>query len=244
MKVPSDIYARYLMRAITLMVVGCACMTGGCATHNAELKQEIEVLLKQTMAEVKSETRRMDADMEQIRSEVMQLRSEVGHVDAKVGRVETQVGRIGSDVTLLQTDAEKSDASLVDLAVRVNQLDRRVGKTDNPAAQHDGRIPQASEAVAPPAAPSETASVVAPGRIEMSKQLQHGMSEQDVIRLFGNPHGIEKVLDSIYWYYGDGELQGEYVRFDAKNGKVNGWSIVSPPDFQLDLRTTQGGHVR
>lgn len=243
MKAPSDTYAHYLVKAMTLVVVGCI-VIGGCTTNKAELKQEIEVLLKQTMDEVRSETRRMDADMEQIRSEVVRLRSEVGHVDAKVGRVETQVSRIGSDVTLLQADAEKSDASLVDLAVHVNQLDRRVGKTDKPAAQNGERVARASEAVAPPPVAAETAPPVAPGRIETSKVLQYGMSEQDVMRLFGNPHGIEKVLDSVYWYYGDGELQGEYVRFDATNGKVNGWSTFSPPNFQLDLRTTQGGHVR
>jgi hypothetical protein len=70
------------------------------------------------------------------------------------------------------------------------------------------------------------------------------MSQQEVLRLFGNPREIERVLDSVYWYYGDGKLKGEYVRFDATTGQVNGWSPYSPQHFQLDLRTTQEGLVR
>jgi hypothetical protein len=34
------------------------------------------------------------------------------------------------------------------------------------------------------------------------------------------------------------------VRFDATTGSVNGWSTFSPRHFEIDLRTTQGGHVR
>jgi outer membrane protein assembly factor BamE (lipoprotein component of BamABCDE complex) len=73
--------------------------------------------------------------------------------------------------------------------------------------------------------------------------LKHGMTQQDVLRTFGSPHGQEQILDSVYWYYADGELKGQYVRFDATTRSVNGWSTFAPA-FQLDLQTTQGGHVR
>lgn len=46
-------------------------------------------------------------------------------------------------------------------------------------------------------------------------------------------------MDSVYWYYADGELKGQYVRFDATTRFVNGWSTFVPA-FQLDLQTTQG----
>ena len=52
------------------------------------------------------------------------------------------------------------------------------------------------------------------------------------------PHSMEKILDSVYWYYADGELKGQYVRFDATTGYVNGWSSFSPQPFQIDLRAT------
>jgi septal ring factor EnvC (AmiA/AmiB activator) len=238
MNTSSDTSRHRLKSVMILAVVGCL-GAGGCTTHKAELRQEIEVLLKQTMEEVRQETRRMDAEMEQIRSEVGRLRSDVGHVDAKVGRLETNVKHVTSEVTLLQTDAEKSDASLADLVVRVNQMDRRVGKADKPVTQNGERVARAAEVVAPPPNPPLATAPAAPERIEASKALKQGMSEQDVLRLFGNPHGIEKVLDSVYWYYGDGDLQGEYVKFDAKSGKVSGWSTFSPQHIQLDLRTTQ-----
>ena len=64
------------------------------------------------------------------------------------------------------------------------------------------------------------------------------MSQQEILRLFGNPHSMEKILDSVYWYYADGELKGQYVRFDATTGYVNGWSSFSPQPFQIDLRAT------
>ena len=43
-----------------------------------------------------------------------------------------------------------------------------------------------------------------------------------------------EILDSVYWYYADGELKGWYVRFDATTGYVNGWSTFSPKPFQID----------
>jgi hypothetical protein len=64
------------------------------------------------------------------------------------------------------------------------------------------------------------------------------MNEQEVIRLFGYPHGKERVLDSLYWYYADGALTGQYVRFDATTGYVNGWSTMSPQQIQLNFQTS------
>jgi hypothetical protein len=186
----------------------------------------------------------MDSEVAQIRSEVVQLRSEVGQVDSKVGRLGAEVGQLGSELALMQTDVQKNDASLVDLAIRVNQLDRRMARGDQPSAENGERASRTPEAAGrqpnPPVAPASLSSQ----RADTAKALKHGMSQRDVLRLFGNPHGIEKVVDSVYWYYGDGELKGEYIRFDARSGQVNGWSIFSPQNFQLDLRTTQGGHVR
>jgi septal ring factor EnvC (AmiA/AmiB activator) len=257
-------HRHHLVRAATLVVLGCAWMSG-CATKTSELKQEIEVLLKQTVDQVRQETNRMDTEIAQIRSEVVQLRSDVGRVDSRVGRLKSDVRQLGSEVNLLQTDVQKNDTSLVDLAVRVNQLDRRVAKSDksaSPNGEHTSRPSEIAGAqpnspVAAAAVPSEraepagaqpnppvAAAAVSSERAEPVKGLKQGMSQQDVLRLLGNPHEIERVLDSVYWYYGDGELQGGYVRFDATSGQVNGWSTVSPQHFQLDLRTTQGGYVR
>ena len=42
----------------------------------------------------------------------------------------------------------------------------------------------------------------------------------------------------------EGELKGQYIRFDATTSNVNGWSTFSPQHFQIDLRTTQGGPLR
>jgi archaellum component FlaC len=238
MKTSANTQRHGLIKAIALMALGCIGV-GGCTASKAELKQEIEALIKHTRDEIRVETRRMDADLEQIRAEVGRLRSQVGRVEAHVGRMETHVSRIGSEVSLLQSDAQKNDASLVDLAVRVNQLDRRVNRTDQPVAgpgEGMARVADESDHSAHP--PLESAPVAT------SKALQHGMTEQEVLRLFGHPHGIEKVLDSVYWYYGDGDLQGEYVKFDAKSGRVNGWSGFAPEQFQLELLTTQGGHVQ
>jgi outer membrane murein-binding lipoprotein Lpp len=242
MSAPHDPCRHQLVRAATLVVLGFVWMSG-CATKTSELKQEIEVLLKQTMDEVRQETNRMDTEIARIRSEVGQLRSEVGRVDSKVGRVRSDVHKLGSEVTLLQTDVQKNGTSLVDLAVRVNQLDRRVARNDKSSSQDGEQTLPPSEAAGPQPNPP-AAAATASQRAETAKALKHGMSQQDVLNLFGNPREIEKVVDSVYWYYGDGELQGEYVRFDATSGRVTGWSTFSPRHFQLDLRTTQGGHVR
>ncbi|HEX2277357.1 MAG TPA: hypothetical protein VHN13_09540, partial [Candidatus Tectomicrobia bacterium] len=126
---PYDARGSYRVRAATLLVIGCVWLAG-CATHTSKLKQEVEVLLKQTMDEVRQETGRMDTEMAQMRSELVQLRSEVGQVETKVNRLGAKVSQVGSEVALLQTDAQKNDASLVALAVRVNQLDRRVATRD------------------------------------------------------------------------------------------------------------------
>jgi septal ring factor EnvC (AmiA/AmiB activator) len=243
MRALHDSRGHHLLRAAALVVLGCVWMSG-CAARTSELKQEIEVLLKQTMDQVRQETNRMDTEIAQVRSQVVQLRSEVGHVDSKVGRLRADVRQLGSDVNLLQTDARKNDASLVDLAVRVNQLDRRVARNDKSSSENEERTSRPSETADPQPNPPVAAAAVSSGRVQPVKGLKQGMSEQDVVRLFGNPHEIERVLDSVYWYYGDGELQGGYVRFDATSGRVNGWSTVSPQHFQLDLRTTRGGPVR
>jgi septal ring factor EnvC (AmiA/AmiB activator) len=243
MSAPHDFRRHHLVRVAILLGLGFVGMAG-CATRTSELKQEIEGLLKQTRDEVRQETNRMDTEMAQIRSEVVQLRSEVGHVDSKVGRLKSDVRQVGSEVSLLQTDVHKNGTSLVDLAVHVNQLDRRVAKSDKSSSQNGEQTSRPSEASDPQSTPPMATEPVSSQRAEPVKGLKRGMSQQDVLRLFGNPHGTEKVLDSVYWYYGDGELKGEYVRFDATSGQVKGWSTFLPQHFQIDLRTTQGGHVQ
>jgi septal ring factor EnvC (AmiA/AmiB activator) len=241
---PYDARSSYCVRAVTLLVIGCMWLPG-CATHTSKLKQEVEVLLKQTMDEVRQETGRMDTEMAQMRSELVQLRSEVGQVDSKVNRLGSKISQVGSEVALLQTDVQKNDASLVGLAVRVNQLDRRVASSDTPAPQNGQRTSRPQEEVV--GQQLDSAATTAPNpaqREEMPKILKHGMSQQDVLRLFGDPYRVERILDAIYWYYGDGDLKGEYVRFNATSGQVNGWSSLTPQSFQIDLRTMQGGLVR
>jgi uncharacterized protein (DUF3084 family) len=237
----------YPVRAATLMVIGCMWVTG-CATYTSKLKQEVEVLLKQTMDEVRQETGRVDTEMALMRSELVRLRSEVGQVDSKVDRLGSEVNQVGSEVALLQTDVQKNDASLVDLAVHINQLDRRVARNDKPVPQNGERPSRTQEPVVgqqlDAAATTRSIPIQQDQREETTKALKQGMSQQDVLRLFGDPYRIEKILDAIYWYYGDGDLKGEYVRFNATSGWVNGWSSFASQPFQIDLRTTQGGQAR
>jgi outer membrane murein-binding lipoprotein Lpp len=238
-----------LVKHTTLAVVSLLWMAG-CATDTSELKQELEGLLKQTLDEVRQETDRMDTEVAQLRSEVGQLRSEVGQVDSKVGRVGSNVRQLGSEVSLIQTDMRKNDTSLVDLAVRVNQLDRRVAKNERQSPQSGERAGNASDVRDSLLGQQAASSAVSSPQMEASspgeppKALKRGMSQQDVRRMFGDPHGMERILDSVYWYYADGELKGQYVRFDATTGHVNGWSTFLPQHFQIDLRTTQGGGTR
>ena len=216
----------------------------GCATRQAELKQEIEVLLRQTRDEVRQETNRMDMEIAQLRSEVGQLHAAVGQIDSKVGRLGSDVGQLGSDVALLQIDTRKNGTSMVDLAMRVNQLDRRVARGDKPSPASEERAARRGDVRDGPVGPQGATEAVPSPSAEPGKTIKHGMSQQEILRLFGNPHGMERILDSVYWYYADGELKGQYVRFDATTGNVNGWSTFSPEHFQIDLRTTQGGPMR
>jgi outer membrane murein-binding lipoprotein Lpp len=232
-----------LVRYATLAVVNWLWIAG-CATNTAELKQEIEVLLKQTMDEVRQEKNRMDSEIARLKSEVGQLRSTVGRVDSTVGHLDSEIGQLGSELALMQIDMRKNDTSLVDLAVRVNQLDRRATKRERQAPQNGERALKPAGGRGS-AGDQQTAAVpVASPPEEPAKALKYGMSQQKVLRMFGNPHAQERILDSVYWYYADGELKGQYVRFDAMTGYVNGWSTFSPQSFQLDLRTAPGGPVR
>jgi hypothetical protein len=218
----------------------------GCATNKATLMQEIEVLLQQTREEVRQETNRMDMEIARLRSDVGELHSAVGQVDSKVGRLGSAVGQVGSEVTRLRTDMRKNDSSIVDLAMRVNQLDQRAVKSDMPSPSNsdmpspsnDERASQRAEVRSSPISPQQVADAVSSPSAEPSNALKQGMSQQEILRLFGNPHSMEKILDSVYWYYADGELKGQYVRFDATTGYVNGWSSFSPQPFQIDLRAT------
>jgi outer membrane murein-binding lipoprotein Lpp len=245
---PNTCHKNGPVRYAILAVVGLLWMTG-CATKTLGLKQEVEVLLRQTMNQVQQETHRVDTEIERLRSEVVQLRSEVKRVDSKVRRFGSDVGQLGTEVALLQTDMRKNDTSLVEMAVRVNQLDRRLAKGEGQSLQNGEQTSRPTAARGnlvgqQAAAPSFSPGVVASPREDTTKALKQGMSQQEVLRMFGSPHGTEKILDSVYWYYADGELQGQYVRFDATTGDVVGWSTFSPQDFQIDLRTTQGGHLR
>jgi len=230
------------VRYATLAVASLLCMAG-CATHTAELKHEIEVLLRQTMHEVREETNRMDTEMARIKAEVVQLRTQVGQVDAKVGSLSSEVGHLGSEVALVQTDASMNNTALLGLAVHVNQLDRRLVRSEKQALQNGERTSRPGDLRGSPVSPPEAAAV-SPLPEDITQALKHGMTPQEVLHLFGNPHGKERYLDSVYWYYAEGQLKGQYVRFDATTGYVNGWSTAAPEVFQLDLRTTQGGHVR
>jgi outer membrane murein-binding lipoprotein Lpp len=227
----------------TLVVVSLVWIAG-CATRKAELKQEIEVLLQQTKDEVRQETNRMDVEIARLREEVGQLHSAVGTVDSKVGRMGSEVGQVRSDVALLQIDMRKNDTSMVDLAMRINQIDRRVVRSEKPLVPDGEPASRLGETRGRSNAPQMAADALPAAPAEPANHLKHGMSQPEVLRMFGNPHGKERILDSVYWYYAEGELKGQYVRFDATTGYVNGWSTFSPKLFQIDLRTTQGGPTR
>jgi hypothetical protein len=226
-----------LVRYTTPVVIGLLWMAG-CATDKAELMQEIGGLLQQTREEVRQETNRMDMEIARLRTDVGQLHSAVGEVDTKVGDLGSVVGQVGSEVTLLRTDMQKNDTSIVDLAMRVNQLDQRAVRSARPAPSNDARGLQRGEARNSPISPEKTADAVASSAAEPSKGLKQGMSQQEIVQMFGKPHSMEQILDSVYWYYADGELRGQYVRFDAATGHVNGWSSFSAQPFQIDLRAT------
>jgi hypothetical protein len=232
-----------LVRHATPVVIGLLWIAG-CATDKAKLMQEIGALLQQTREEVRQETNRMDMEIARLRADVGQLHSAVGEVDSKVGNLGSVVGEVGSEVTLLQTDMRKNDVSIVDLAVRVNQLDQRTARGAMPARSNDARGLQRGEAHRSPISPEKTADAVASPAAEPSKALKQGMSQQEIVQMFGTPHSTEQILDSVYWYYADGELRGQYVRFDAATGRVNGWSSFSAQPFQLDLRATPRRPVR
>jgi hypothetical protein len=230
-----------LVSYVTLVMVSMVWIAG-CAAQKAELKQEIEVLLQQTKDEVRQETSRMDVEISQLRKEVGQLHSAVGTVDSKIGRIGSEVGQVRSDIGLLQIDTRKNDTSMVDLAMRVNQIDRRLVKNEKqPPANGDRALKLGGTDTSPPAPQmaAEDPPSLSALSAEPANSLKQGMSQSEVVRKFGNPHGMERILDSIYWYYAEGELKGQYVRFDATTGNVNGWSTFSPKHFQIDLRTTQ-----
>ncbi len=229
------------VRYATLAVIGLLWMTS-CATNTSELKQELEVMLQETREEVRQETNRMDTEVAQLRSEVGVLRSEVGRVDSAVGRLGANVRQLGSEVALVQTEMRQNDTSLVDMAVRLNQLDRRVAKSERQSPQNGERASKPADGPDKPVGERTATAAVPPE--EAAQALKHGMSQQDVQRRFGSPHGRERILDSVYWYYAEGALKGQYVRFDVTTGAVNGWSTFSPQHFEIDLRTTQRGHMR
>ena len=166
----------------------------GCATNKSELMQEIDVLLQQTREEVRQETNRMDMEIARLRSDVGQLHSAVGQVDSKVGRLGSAVGQVGSEVALLRTDMRKNDTSIVDLAMRVNQLDQRVVRSDMQSPSNDERASQRGEVRSSPISPQQVADAVSSPLAEPSKALKQGMSQQEILRMFGNPHGTETIL--------------------------------------------------
>jgi hypothetical protein len=231
-----------LLGYATLVVISLFWIVG-CATKKAELMQEIEVLLQQTREEVRQETNRMDTEIARLRSEVGQLHSTVGQVDSKVGRLGAAVGQLGSEVALMQTDMRKNDTSIVDLAIRVNQLDQHVVRSDRPSPSNGERPSQLGDVSGSPISPQQAVNAVPSPSARPGKTLKHGMSQQEILHTFGNPHSMERILDSVYWYYADGELKGQYVRFDATTGYVNGWSTFSTQHFQIDLEARPGGPV-
>ena len=235
---------RILLVSHTTLVMLSVVWIAGCATDKAKLKQEIEVLLQQTKDEVRQETSRMDTEIARLRQEVGQLHSAVGKVDSQVGRIGSEVGQVRSDVGLLQIDMRKNDTSTVDLAMRVNQIDRRLVRSEKQLLSNGERASRLDDVQGSPLAPQLAADALPSLSAEPANALKHGMSQAEVLRKFGNPQGKERILDSIYWYYAEGELKGKYVRFDATTGYVNGWSTFSPKRFQIDLRTTQGGPTR
>jgi hypothetical protein len=70
------------------------------------------------------------------------------------------------------------------------------------------------------------------------------MMQPEVLRLFGQPHAVERMLDAVYWYYADGELKGQYIRFDASTGHVTVWSSFAPPLPQLNFQIRPGTQDR
>jgi outer membrane murein-binding lipoprotein Lpp len=232
-----------LVSYAVLSVVGLLWMTG-CATRTAALKAEVQTLLKQAMDDVHVETDRLDTELAQLRSEVKQLSSEAKQADAKVGRLGKEVRQLGSEVALVRSDVRHNGTSLGDLAVRVNQIDRRLSRSDSASEQNQAQASGPSEARAnPPSRPSKAGNASSQDGATPSA-LKQGMTQQEVLRLFGQPHAVERMMDVVYWYYADGELKGQYVRFDASTGYVNAWSSFAPPLPQLNFQISPGTQDR
>jgi hypothetical protein len=125
-------------------------------------------------------------------------------------------------VALLRVDVNKNGTSMVDLARLVNQLDQRVMKSDRQSPSNAERTSERGDVRVNLGDPKRATDAVASPSAAPGKTLRYGMSQQEILSMHGNPHSTEKILDSIYWYYADGEIEGQYVRFDATTGYVNG----------------------
>jgi septal ring factor EnvC (AmiA/AmiB activator) len=233
----------WLVGYAALSVVGLLWITG-CATRTAALKAEVQTLLKQAMDDVHVETNRLDTEIAQIRSEVKHLSSEVEQADAKVGRLGKEVRQLGSEVALVQSDVRHNDTSLVDLAVRVNQIDRRLSRSDSASEQNQAQASGPSDARPNRVSRPSKAGHASSQDGATPSALKRGMTQQEVLRLFGQPHAVERMVDAVYWYYADGQLKGQYIRFDASTGHVNAWSSFAPQLPQLNFQISPGTQDR
>jgi outer membrane murein-binding lipoprotein Lpp len=182
---------RIQLAGYAMLVVVSTLWIAGCATNKAELMQAIGVLLRQTKDEVQQQTNRMDMEIAELRAEVGQLHAAVGQVDSKVGRMGSAVGQLGSEVALLQVDVNKNGTSMVDLARRVNQLDQRVEKSDRQSPSNGERASERGDVGVNPGDPKRATDAVAFPSAAPGKTLKYGMSQQEILSMYGNPHSTE-----------------------------------------------------
>lgn len=116
----------------------------------------------------------------------------------------------------------QQDERVVALEGRVGQLEIVVSRLMERIIALEGQLRAAPPAAAPPTATAPAQTGNWQNRANW-RQLQRGMSMQDVTRLLGEPHTVDANPFTITWEWGEFPT-GARVLFDAERRRVDGWT--------------------
>ncbi|HXH14295.1 MAG TPA: hypothetical protein VNP04_31605 [Alphaproteobacteria bacterium] len=158
-----------------------------------------------------------------------------------------ELHEVQSDMIRLRADLQAHQAALAALAQRVETVERQVVAADKAGAHPSQEVQQAVEILLKKAleidtrmAQLETAQVASrrserppqpspqppqearSEAVNERRELNLGMTQEEVRRLFGAPLRTEYAGPYIFWQYAPLRDQ-KYVVFDREGGRVSGW---------------------
>lgn len=201
-----------LICGATLSIWGLLLLTG-CATGKAfeapDLRGQLEIV-RAEVNQLRSDTTHLQSDLKQTTESLQKLAERLHQLDRRFAVTAGQSP---------QTKGQLPSEAVQELKRAVEVLLEKALETESRLTGVESRLSEARRLEERRRQPSQQRTETSEASQQVRKELKHGMTQEEVRRMLGNPTSTEGTPVLLYWYYS----AEKYVYFSTDSGRLRGW---------------------